>query len=149
MKKYPIIYKIFKLPTLYFTSENEFEEFINFSKEINNKFLRFTHINFENSRLEIKFHKEYSNLLIEQDLGEEKDKIHTYFSSKGILFSPENVDKIQKTSSFIPLSHACVILTQNTFISEGQLDPLGKDMKTNIKSLGVNYMNEETDYLRM
>ena len=104
LKTYPIVYKIFRLPVLNIVSNEDLDSLIAFLKGINNKFLRYTSINFDHTKLEAKFHKSYSQLLIEQGLEKESERIHDYFSSKGIMIYPESMDKLTATETIVPKS---------------------------------------------
>lgn len=85
LKKYPIVYKIFKLPQLNIFTNEDVKTLINYCKEINNKFLRFTVINFDHTKLEQSFCDSYNQLLYDQGLEDKKEQIYQYMSNKGIL----------------------------------------------------------------
>ena len=75
---------------------------LNFCEGINNKFLRFTIINFDHTKLETNFHENYTSLLINEGLKEESNQIHKYISSKGIFLDLKDLDAHNKTESKVP-----------------------------------------------
>lgn len=149
LKSNPIVYKIFKLPAMKFTSEGELGSFLKFADSINNEFLRFTSVNFDDSKLEYKFHEEYCALLDSKGLEEKKKLIHNYYSSKGVIINLNAIEKVKKVDLSVPQTMAIVLMTPGTDVTDELLEGLDPELKQNITSLGINYLKHDNDYMEI
>ncbi|CAI2364124.1 unnamed protein product [Moneuplotes crassus] len=147
IQKFPILYKIFKLPNLKFTSGDEVNNFLKFADKINNEFLRFTHVNFDDCKLEQKFYEDYSALLDSKGLEEKKQQIHTYYSSKGVMINLANPNMTTKLDLSIPQVLAIALMNPETNVSSDELDQLDPKLKSHVTSLGINYLKNDNDYM--
>lgn len=147
IKAYPIIYKIFKLPALRFLSEDELNGFLRFADGIDNEFIRFTSVNFDDSKLELKFHTEYSDLLDAKDLQDKKEEIHTYYTSKGVMIDLNSLNRMNHLELLTPQTMAIVLMSPDTEINDEVLYKLDARLKSTITSLGINYLKNDEDYM--
>lgn len=149
LKKYPIVYKIFKLPQLNIVAMDDVKALLNFCENINNKFLRFTTINFDHTKLETLFHENYSALLVKEGLTDESGKIHQYISSKGIFLDINNLEGQNKTDSMVPKTTCCIMLSQDNTIRNDDKFKISETLRNSITTLKINYIKTMTNPLSM
>ena len=64
------------------------------------------------------------------------------------MIYPEDLNKLQKIDSVIPQTHACIIMGPNTTTNFTN-QSLPEDLRMSIKSLGVNYLKNDEDFMTM
>lgn len=140
LDKYPIIYKIFQLPHLNVISASDLETLIRFCQRVDNKFLRFTTLNFDHIKLETDFHERYSDLLEGEGLQEQSERVHHYISSKGILIDANSLGEFSHVPTSVPKTSCWVMLTRDTLIDENF--KLDDSLKQSIRDIKINYIKE-------
>jgi predicted transcriptional regulator len=150
LKNHKITYKIFKLPKLDITNREDLDVLLDYLKKVNNKFVRFTTINFDNARLESVFHKKYSEYLRDEGFEAESAKIFRYFSSKGVMLYLDKLEQIVVDhESVVPKTLACVIISQNSDIKFEDREKIPEELRKTIKTLAINYIKGVDNYVQM
>lgn len=146
-REYPILYKIFKMPYLNIISNEDLDCLLSFCQDINNKYLRFTTINFDHIKLETDFHSRYSALLKEQELDKESESLHTYISSKGFFLDMNSVADQNIIASSVPKTTCCIMLSKESTITDEKMKKIPKEMRSSIRNLKINYIKDVTSYI--
>ena len=147
LRQYPILYKIFKLPYLNIITAGDLDRLLDFCQGIDNRFLRFTTINFDHVKLETGFHTRYTALLQDQGLEAESAAIHHYISSKGIFLDANNLGDHASTASTVPKTICCIMLSADSTITNEKKEVIDNQILDNIRHLKINFIKEINSYI--
>lgn len=150
LKDHKITYKIFRLPKLDITNKEDLDVLLDYLQSVNNKFIRFTTINFDNAKLETNFHKKYSDYLKDEGFEGDLESIFKYFSSKGVMLYLDKFENvIVDHESVVPKTLACVIISQSSVIKPEDREKIPEELRKTIKTLAINYIKGVDNYVQM
>ena len=147
LKEYPVLIKIFKLPYLSITSSSDLALLMTFFKKVDNRFIRFTTINFEKVALETEFHSKYKELLKKQGLNHESETFYHYISNKGIFLNMNDNSSNIGNDQEVPKTTCCIMLSQDSVVNEANLEIIDEPIRDSITWLKINYIKNTNDYI--
>lgn len=123
------------------------EILIDYLETINNKFVRFSQLNFDKTTLEALFIERYTSILESNGLEEQSQELHKYVSTKGKVINPAKMEGLSNAEFKVPISTICLLLTENPDIREEQKENLSMSLQKSVRSLHINCMKPMDDYL--